>query len=153
MICWVSDREELQQVAQICQDLSEGLKNRAIFNWTAHQLIEEAQNSKILIKKDFSKEVVSFLAYRELPDSLEIMALGTRHSCLRQGFQGLLLSKLKNIAFSEKKDIFLEVHEGNHEARQLYQKWGFEVIGRRSQYYADQGAAVVMVFKSEKILN
>ena len=153
MISWVSNQEELEEVSLICQDLSEGLKNRAIFNWTARQLVEEARFSKILIKKDLSKKVVSFLAYRELPDSLEIMALGTRHGCLRQGYQGLLLSELKNIALLSKKDIFLEVHEKNHEAHQLYQKWGFEVIGRRSQYYADQGAAVVMTFKSEKNLN
>jgi len=153
MICWVADPEELRQVAQICQDLSEGLKNRAVFNWTASQLMEEAQFSKILIKKNFSKEIVSFLAYRELPDNLEIMALGTRHGSLRQGYQGLLLAELKNIAFLDRKDIFLEVHERNDEARQLYQKWGFEVIGRRLQYYTDQGAAVVIAFKSEKILN
>ena len=45
-------------------------------------------------------------------------------------------------------DLFLEVRENNHVARQLYDSLGFSEVGRRTDYYAGNGgrryAAVTM---------
>lgn len=40
--------------------------------------------------------------------------------------------------------IFLEVAENNRPARRLYEKTGFESVGRRKNYYPDYQDAIVM---------
>ena len=57
------------------------------------------------------------------------------------------------LAYLDKKDVsdlFLEVRESNEAAIELYLKKGFEVIGRRKQYYQRPVEdAVLMHYKNE----
>ena len=49
------------------------------------------------------------------------------------------------------KEALLEARAGNHSAQQLYQKFGFKVVGIRQGYYQDTGEdAVVMALKPMK---
>ena len=45
--------------------------------------------------------------------------------------------------------IFLEVREGNASAQRLYEKLGFQTVGRRTNYYADGETALVMKWEIE----
>lgn len=45
--------------------------------------------------------------------------------------------------------IFLEVAEANRPARHLYEKTGFESVGRRKNYYPDHQDAIVMCWSED----
>ena len=56
----------------------------------------------------------------------------------RRGCAKLLLHELLGHASHEgAKRVLLEVRESNEAARALYAQWGFEMIGRRKNYYRD----------------
>lgn len=47
----------------------------------------------------------------------------------------LVYGALERIRARGAQEVFLEVRESNHTARALYEKCGFQVIGRRRSYY------------------
>jgi len=47
----------------------------------------------------------------------------------------LLATFLDQLRTEGARKVFLEVRESNRAARRLYEKWGFEVAGRRIGYY------------------
>ena len=50
--------------------------------------------------------------------------------------QGIASALLRELLCERPGQIFLEVRSSNTAARQLYQRLGFEVVGRRPGYYA-----------------
>ena len=65
-----------------------------------------------------------------------ILNLCVRHQVQGQGYGGLLLHYLLDIAARHKADIaFLEVRPSNAIARHLYEKAGFNEVGMRRNYY------------------
>lgn len=50
-------------------------------------------------------------------------------------------------------EVWLEVHEGNLAAQALYRRLGFLDVGRRSRYYRDGGAAVLMAAKPGSLIS
>ncbi|MCM2281887.1 MAG: GNAT family N-acetyltransferase [Bdellovibrionaceae bacterium] len=84
----------------------------------------------------------AFILVQNLPIAWEILHLATDPRVRRKGYMAELLAAV--IAARESgKEVWLEVHEANQPARQLYEKMGFRNVGRRSAYYADGGAAVL----------
>jgi ribosomal-protein-alanine N-acetyltransferase len=56
------------------------------------------------------------------------------------------MEKLLNHIIAAKgqdQELWLEVHEANQAARQLYQKLGFKETGKRKRYYKDGGTAIL----------
>lgn len=94
-----------------------------------------------------SAEVLAaFVFYRDLGEVLEISWLATEPRCQGQGLMSKLLQFLAT-ASSGAQEIWLEVHESNGKARNLYEKIGFQVTSRRPQYYADGGGALLMSWR------
>ena len=61
------------------------------------------------------------------------------------GTGSLLLAHLINKA--ERKGackVFLEVRDSNRQARRIYERFGFKVIGKRKKYYLDEDALVMV---------
>ena len=57
----------------------------------------------------------------------------------------MLLDKLIEMTKKENRDkISLEVNENNIEAKNLYIKNGFEIVGRRKKYYNGIDDAIIM---------
>lgn len=76
--------------------------------------------------------------------SITTMAAGEGHIlniCIDPDFQGqgygkVLLENIFSSALqSDVKVVFLEVRPSNHVAQKLYQRYGFQDVGRREKYY------------------
>lgn len=87
-------------------------------------------------------ELVAFVVWRDLGNEAEISILASDVRHQRKGWMGQLLSEIFNSAHYAA--WILEVHEQNHAARELYRRLGFHEVGRRSGYYRDGGAALVL---------
>ena len=105
-------------------------------------MAEFSKSCTLILKRD--DEIAAFLTYREYPDRLEIMAVGTNSRFRRLGLGCKVLTSLKSIAAERSLSIWLEVHENNQQAVKFYEKNHFQVIQTRKTYYSDGGAALIM---------
>src|SRR5262249_50495654 len=81
-------------------------------------------------------QVVGVLQWRNLSEEAEILDLAVDPNHRRHGKASFLLSKfVQHISRSAVKKIFLEVRESNAAAISLYKKFGFQIGGRRPNYY------------------
>ncbi|MGD0976607.1 MAG: ribosomal protein S18-alanine N-acetyltransferase [Candidatus Korobacteraceae bacterium] len=67
----------------------------------------------------------------------------------RRGCANLLLRELLSLASNEGAGrVLLEVRESNQAARAFYARWGFQMIGRRRNYYRDpEEDAILLHFR------
>ncbi|MGI6308642.1 MAG: ribosomal protein S18-alanine N-acetyltransferase [Dethiobacteria bacterium] len=96
--------------------------------------------------KDEGK-VIGYGGIWVLLDEAHITTLAVHSLYRRAGTGSLLLSCLLKEALSRgARQVFLEVRDSNQAARALYEKFGFEMIGRRKNYYYHEDA-LIMVHK------
>lgn len=111
------------------------------FHWTPEKLQEELEHSQTWGLWQ-GAHLVSLLCFRELPEANEIILLGSDPRFRRQGWMRRLLQEV--IDAHSQKAWWLEVHENNLAALELYKSLNFQPHGRRPAYYADGGAAILM---------
>ena len=69
-------------------------------------------------------------------DEAEIISIGIVPESRQKGFASILLQKaIKLVVMSNVIKMLFEVAEDNIAARALYEKFGFQIVGRRSGYY------------------
>jgi ribosomal-protein-alanine N-acetyltransferase len=93
-------------------------------------------NHKIKIATHNNK-TIGFIVYSDF-DTVEILRLLVIESFRGLGAGKVLIDAIYN------KDIVLEVREDNTSAISLYQKYGFQKIDIRKNYYKDGENALVM---------
>lgn len=95
---------------------------------------------------DEEKSLSGFLAARLQSGELHINNIAVRDIYRRQGLgRNLLEAALREAGIGGVREAFLEVRESNSSAQRLYQKCGFQIIGRRLKYYSNpQEDALVM---------
>lgn len=77
-------------------------------------------------------------------DEAELLRIATLPGCRRRGLgERLLAAAFEALRESGSASLFLEVEEGNLPAVRLYQKQGFERVGRRPAYYPSGAAALL----------
>jgi ribosomal-protein-alanine acetyltransferase len=82
--------------------------------------------------------VAGFVVALCLGQEWEIENIVVDSALRRRGCAKLLLRELLGHAGHEgAKRVLLEVRESNEAARALYTQWGFQLIGRRKNYYRD----------------
>ena len=104
--------------------------------WTPNILKSELENelSRYIVAK-IDDEIVGFAGVIILPDDSEITNIVTKKTMRKKGIGKHLLEKLIEISKEENKtEISLEVNEINEPAIRLYEKFGFEIVGRRKKY-------------------
>lgn len=79
---------------------------------------------------------------RDTSSAWEIEFVATDPHAQRQGFARRILSHIQSEKPSD-RELWLEVHERNLPARQLYESFGFRRVGERPRYYSDGGAAIL----------
>lgn len=91
-------------------------------------------------------EPAGVLQWRHLGEEAEILDLAIRLELRRQGLASFLLQNfLDYVSHSDVRAIFLEVRESNSPAIALYKKFGFQIAGRRPDYYRNpQESALLM---------
>jgi len=81
---------------------------------------------------------VAFVVTRFLVPDMDIVNLAVATDRRGRGLGRLLLASLLDHAASNRvQSVFLEVREGNQEARRLYRSAGFEETQRRSGFYRE----------------
>lgn len=88
-------------------------------------------------------EKIGYLIIFDNSDSLEIMKIGVLPEYRKKGIGKILLNKL----FEKNRNILLEVREKNSVARNFYESNGFLVIGKRKNYYPDDGDTAILMMK------
>jgi len=75
----------------------------------------------------------------------EILNIAIDINFQRKGLGEILLKEcFERLKSQQAKNLFLEVRESNHAAKNLYSKMGFKTIGIRKNYYSDNEDANMM---------
>jgi ribosomal-protein-alanine N-acetyltransferase len=93
--------------------------------------------------------IAGFLVALCLGQEWEIENLVVASALRRQGCAKLLLRELLSLAGNQGAGrVLLEVRESNQAARAFYARWGFQMIGRRRNYYRDpEEDAILLHFR------
>lgn len=122
-------RELTEKVAAVYDILSEVYDKSP---WTQEQILSDMQQDNVdYFFVEVDKTAIGFLAIQQLVGELEITNIAVKKAHQGEGWGSQLLAHLDHVDFP----IFLEVRASNTSAQALYQKFGFEVIGKRQRYY------------------
>lgn len=82
--------------------------------------------------------LVGMLVLWMIVDEAHIATIATHPEHRRQGIAKQLFVEALDLAYAEgARSVLLEVRAGNQAAREMYRKFGFEIVGRRERYYKD----------------
>ena len=128
---------DVDTVSAIFSDIPDG--------WSKNALSESLDNESI---KSFVLEaentVVAFAAYL-VADDAELVFIVTDKTKLRKGYGKILLAEtLKTLNLP----CILEVRESNTPAISLYESLGFELLGKRKNFYSSPTEAA-LIYKRE----
>ncbi|WP_295487606.1 ribosomal protein S18-alanine N-acetyltransferase [uncultured Streptococcus sp.] len=122
-------RELTEKVAAVYDILSDVYDKSP---WTQEQILSDMQQDNVdYFFVEVDKTAIGFLAIQQLVGELEITNIAVKKAHQGEGWGSQLLAHLDHVDFP----IFLEVRASNTSAQALYQKFGFEVIGKRQRYY------------------
>lgn len=120
-------------------------------HWSLQQLTSELESNLCLGLRREKHELMAFIIYKQaVPGCFEISYLAVSREHQRRGLMTKLFNEFLrriNRAESKEKEIWLEVHEKNVAGIQFYEKFGFQVVGRRLKYYSDGGTAKLYSLK------
>ena len=128
---------DVDTVSAIFSDIPDG--------WSKNALSESLDNESI---KSFVLEaentVVAFAAFL-VADDAELVFIVTDKTKLRKGYGRILLAEtLKALNLP----CVLEVRESNTPAISLYESFGFELLGKRKNFYSNPTEAA-LIYKRE----
>ena len=122
-------RELTEKVAAVYDILSDVYDKSP---WTKEQILSDMQQDNVdYFFVEVDKTAIGFLVILQLVGELEITNIAVKKARQGEGWGSQLLAHLDHVDFP----IFLEVRASNTSAQALYQKFGFEVIGKRQRYY------------------
>ena len=119
------------------------IENQAFFEpWSKKNLVKDLEQNNFLKHYVYEKngEVVGFYIASLVLDEVEIFSIAVDNKNRCEGIASKLLEHL--IDFSKKSgvcQIWLEVSTKNQAAINLYEKFGFEIMGIRKNYYQKIG--------------
>ena len=92
--------------------------------------------------------IIGFGCFWAILDEAHVTLLGIHPRYQRQGLGQILLSALIDKARSiEMARATLEVRASNQGAIDLYEKNGFQTVGRRKKYYQDTGEDAIIMWR------
>ena len=105
--------------------------------WSEKSVASELDNPfSLWLIAEADGVVAGYVGSQTVLDSADMMNLAVSQDFRRQGIGEQLVNSLTE-ALAEKgvKTLLLEVRISNDPAKQLYQKLGFEIVGKRPRYY------------------
>ena len=106
--------------------------------WSRNMLAEELENdlSAFLVALDGNENVAGYAGLQVILDEGYITNVAVRPDCRRQGVAGKLLQVFLDFARGNHLAFLtLEVRASNAPAIALYESRGFQITGRRKNYY------------------
>ena len=116
--------------------------------WSAAQFREELfgvpKTRKYIVALD-DNEIIGYAGIALAGDVADIHTLTVLPAFRRRGIASHMLKELEEWATQKGiANFMLEMREGNAEAQPLYEKYGYQVISRRDNYYAPGIHALIM---------
>ena len=133
----VFTESDVKTVSDIFADIPDG--------WSEKALSESLDNSSIksFVLED-ENDVVAFASYL-VADDAELVFIVTDKTKLRKGYGKYLLGETLDIL---NLPCVLEVRESNIPAIKLYESFGFELLGKRKNFYSNPTEAA-LIYKRE----
>lgn len=129
-------------------EISDCLENDFDDFWNSHILKSEFANtnsSYYIAKSD--GEIIGFAGIWRSVDDVHITNIVSRKDKRNQKVASTLLERLIDIAKKESfHEITLEVSKTNIAAIKLYEKYHFQKLGFRKNYYKDQDAIIMTLY-------
>ena len=109
--------------------------------WSRKQLESELKQStgiQFVVRRTETERIIAFLCGRVMADEAEILKFSVAQSERRKGVGRQLLGFVVTF-YSDKgvKNCFLELRASNTAARNLYERQGFSIVGKRKNYYKE----------------
>jgi [ribosomal protein S18]-alanine N-acetyltransferase len=99
-------------------------------------------------------ETIGFIISRLAADEAEILSVAIDSPWRGRGLSGQLLqTHLGHLAGHGIRTVFLEVEENNLPAVKLYKRYGFQVVGRREQYYREPSGQLLSALVMQRDLS
>lgn len=114
--------------------------------WNYNILKEELESpSSYFVSAKSNNEIVGFAGFKIILDESDIMNIVVKESFRHNGIGSMLLDFLIDYSKSLNLNVVtLEVNEHNLSAIRLYDKFNFEHLGIRKNYYPDGSDAIIM---------
>ena len=117
--------ENIQDVVEI-EDISFSVpKKDSIFRHDQNKYLVAEENGKI----------IGYIGTEEISGETHIINMAVHPENRKQGIG----KKLIEAVLDDENVFFLEVRASNNAAQKLYEKYGFEKVGVRKNYYEDNG--------------
>jgi ribosomal-protein-alanine N-acetyltransferase len=104
------------------------------FSAPKNESIFKSERSNYLVAKEADR-VVGFIGHEKIADETHIINMAVHPENRKQGIGKRLLEMVLN----DQDVFFLEVRASNLPAQRLYEKYGFNKVGTRKNYYSDNG--------------
>lgn len=105
--------------------------------WSEQAFIDETENelANYIIAED-NGAVIGYVGYWKVVDEGHITNIAVSPDCRRKGIASEMLSRIIKSAYDDNLYLLtLEVRKSNIAAQKLYEKFGFEPLGERKNYY------------------
>ena len=117
-------------------------------NFWSYDVLEEeleCDNSYVIVAKVDENTIVGFAGLKVILDEADIMNIVVKKDFRHNGIGSFLLENLINHSKDlNLKTITLEVNENNLSAIRLYDKFSFDKLGIRKNYYDGKSDAIIM---------
>ena len=94
------------------------------------------------------EQVIAYAFWHKVADEMHLLKVAVTPARRGQGVASWLLERCFTRSFEHgARSAHLEVRPSNNPAVELYQKLGFEVVGRRPKYYSDTKEDALLMMK------
>ncbi|MCK4956700.1 MAG: ribosomal protein S18-alanine N-acetyltransferase [Candidatus Cloacimonetes bacterium] len=135
-------------------DLPEVLKiETELFSdvWTEQMFVEEI-NTQVSYVLELDNEIAGYICGWKLYDEFNITNVAVSKKYQQKGYGKLLVDFIiTEIAKENFHILFLEVRESNLAAIKLYERVGFNEVGRRKKYYKNPTEDAILMNLNNKI--
>ena len=106
--------------------------------WSASAIAETLQRAHGLVAQASRGPITGFVLFSVAADECEILSIAVEPAARRHGIaRALVGAALRQAARAGAQRCFLEVRASNDAAQALYAACGFDVDGRRKDYYRE----------------
>lgn len=132
----------LEDLNNLKDDLITSFDDFWSFDTLKNELLSD--NSKYIVAK-LDNIIIGFAGIKLIFDEAELMNIVVKKDFRNKGIASMLLTEIFNICSKcNINNINLEVNESNLLAISLYQKFGFNKVGYRKNYYNATFGAILM---------
>jgi len=148
--------QELTIAPMTERDIPDVLKIQEICNLTpwseGSYKIELIQPFSLLYVAKYNKETIGFIIARLITQEnlCDILNIGVEPKFQRKKIgEGLLLTIFSQLE-GQIHTVWLEVREGNEQAIRFYRKHGFQMVGKRNNFYQNPAEDALLMQKTIK---